>query len=134
MKKLIYAASALLCATTLFTTTGCHIPPPNNDGDTVAASEFEPLDTAAMRRAKAAKLAAKATVKDSVGIYYIGNGSDKNFLQLVSYPSRRDTAVYGKTRHVRVKGSAQFGSIVRAKFYILNGTDSLVSAIEEVKP
>lgn len=134
MKKLIHTAAALACLAAIASTSGCHIPPPNNDGDTVAASEFEPYDTAAAHRAKTAAHAAKAVVPDSVGIYYIGDGSNKNSLQLVSYPSRRDTIVYGKTRHVRVKGSADFGCIVRVKFYVMHGTDSLVSAVEQVKP
>ena len=45
---------------------------------------------------------------------------------------RFDTLVYGKTRHVKVKGSADFNSVVRVKFYLLNGKDSLVSAVEQV--
>lgn len=134
MKKLIYFAAAFAFAAAVSTTTtGCRIPPPTDDGDTVAASEFEPEDTTAAHRQNT-KTKAPATVKDSAGIYYIGEGSTKELLQLVSYPSRRDTLVYGKTRHVRVKGSADFGSIVRVKFYLLHGTDSLVSAVEQVQP
>lgn len=87
--------------------------------------------TAAKRKHAAAKAA--AIVKDSADIYYVGDGSNRQFLQLVSYPSKRDTLVYGKTRHVKVKGSADFGRVVRVRFYLLNGTDSLVSGVEEVK-
>lgn len=133
MKKLIHTAAAFACLAAIASTSGCRIPPPTNDGDTVAASEFEPYDTATAHRAKTAAAARRTVAPDSVGIYYIGDGSDKNYLQLVSYPSRRDTVVYGKTRHVRVKGSADFGCIVRVKFYVVHGTDSLVSAVEQVK-
>lgn len=111
-------------------TNGYSILPPTEDGDTVAACEFEPEDTAA--KAVRAAQAKQIAVKDSVGIYYIGDGSTRTHLQLVSYPSRRDTMVYGKTLHVRVKGSAAFGSIVRVQFYLLNGKDSLVRAVEEL--
>ena len=135
MKRILYiitssAAVALMSAMTA----GCRIPPPSNDGDTVAACEFEPADTAAKTRAVKAAAAGKAAAADSVGVYYIGDGSTRERLQLVSYPSRRDTLVYSKTRHVRVKGSAAFGSVVRVRFYLLNGTDSLVSAVENVAP
>ena len=50
----------------------------------------------------------------------------------MSYPSKRDTFVYGKTRHIKVKGSADFNNVVRVKFYLLNGKDSLVSTVEQV--
>lgn len=116
------------------TTVSCFAPS-YKDGDTVAASEFEPTDTSLLSKKKLAdsiKLGGKSAVVDSVGIYYVGTGSTKQFLQLVSYPSRRDTLVYGKTRHVKVKGSADFNSVVRVKFYLLNGKDSLVSAVEQV--
>ena len=40
--------------------------------------------------------------------------------------------MYGKTRHVKVKGSADFNNVVRVRFYVLNGKDSLVSYVEQV--
>jgi hypothetical protein len=124
--------SAFVAAMTVCSlATGCRIPPPTDDGDTVAASEFEPEDTATKAQAVRTAQAKQAAAQDSVGIYYIGDGSTHTHLQLVSYPSRRDTLVYGKTRHVRVKGSANFGSVVRVRFYIFNGKDSLVSGVEE---
>ena len=51
----------------------------------------------------------------------------------MSYPSRRDTTVYRKTRHIRVKGSAEINNVVRVKYYLLNGKDSLVKEVEQVK-
>ena len=80
-----------------------------------------------------AKAADTTFVADSVGLYYIGSGSTREFIQLVSYPSRRDTTVYGKTRHIRVKGSAEINNVVRVKYYLLNGKDSLVKEVEQVK-
>ena len=78
-----------------------------------------------------ARIAALKAIIDSVGIYYIGSGSSKEKLQLVSYPSRRDTFEYGKTRHVKVKGCADINHVVRVDFYLFNGKDSLVKAVEE---
>ena len=98
MKKILCFVAAL-AATTLITTTStsCKFAPDQHDGDTVAASEFYPEDTSAIHAKKMAKMAAIKAGKDSVGIYYIGSGSTKDMIQLVSYPSRRDTMIFGIT-------------------------------------
>jgi len=133
MKKILYFVAAFVAATTsITTTTCCKFAPDQNDGDTVAASEFYPEDTAAAHAKKLAKNAAKKSIVDSVGMYYVGSGSTKDKIQLVSYPSRRDTLLYSKTRHVKVKGSADINHVVRVDFYLLNGKDSLVKYVEEV--
>lgn len=134
MKKLLYFVAAFVAATTsITTTTSCKFAPDQNDGDTVAASEFYPEDTTAEHAKKTAKnAAAQKAIVDSVGMYYVGSGSTKGQIQLVSYPSRRDTLLYGKTRHVKVKGSADIDHVVRVQFYLLNGKDSLVKYVEEV--
>ena len=134
MKKILYFVAAL-AATSFITTMGtsCKFAPDQHDGDTVAASEFYPEDTTAIHAKKKAKLAAMKTVKDSVGIYYIGSGSTKDIIQLISYPSRRDTMIFGKTRHVKVKGNADINHVVRVDYYLLNGKDSLVKYVEEVE-
>lgn len=133
MKKLIYGVAALLAATAFTaTSTSCKFAPDQNDGDTVAASEFYPEDTAALHAKKMAKMAAKKNIVDSIGMYYVGSGSTKEQIQLVSYPSRRDTLLYNKTRHVKVKGNADIDHVVRVQFYLLNGKDSLVKYVEEV--
>ena len=99
----------------------------------MAASEFKPVDTTAQHAQKVAqKDSLQKSIVDSVGIYYVGSGSTKDGLQLLSYPSRRDTLEYGKTRHVKVKGSADINHVVRVQFYLLNGKDSLVKYVEEV--
>lgn len=134
MKKILCFVAAL-AATTLITTTStsCKFAPDQHDGDTVAASEFYPEDTSAIHAKKTAKRAAVKAGKDSVGIYYIGSGSTKDIIQLVSYPSRRDTMIYSKTRHIKVKGNADINHVVRVDYYLLNGKDSLVKYVEEVE-
>ena len=133
MKKLLYMVAGIIATTFITTTTSCKFAPDQNDGDTVAASEFYPEDTAALHAKKTAKTAAaQKAIVDSVGMYYIGSGSTKEHIELVSYPSRRDTLIYGKTRHVKVKGCADIDHVVRVQFYLLNGKDSLVKYVEEV--
>ena len=133
MKKILYLVAALVATTFITTTsTSCKFAPSQDNGDTVAASEFYPEDTAAAHAKKVAKNTVQKTIVDSVGMYYIGSGSTKDKIQLVSYPSRRDTLIYGKTRHVKVKGSADIDHVVRVDFYLLNGKDSLVKYVEEV--
>ena len=122
MKSILFIAACIVAAG--FALTSCRFASSPNLGDTVAASVFEPADTALIN---------KKFVADSVGLYYIGSGSTREFIQLVSYPSRRDTTVYGKTRHIRVKGSAEINNVVRVKYYLLNGKDSLVKEVEQVK-
>ena len=134
MKKILCFVAALAATTFITTTsTSCKFAPDQHDGDTVAASEFYPEDTTAIHAKKKAKLAAMKTVKDSVGIYYIGSGSTKDIIQLISYPSRRDTMIFGKTRHIKVKGNADINHVVRVDYYLLNGKDSLVKYVEEVE-
>ena len=134
MKKILYFVAAL-AATSFITTMGtsCKFAPDQHDGDTVAASEFYPEDTAAIHAKKKTKMAAVKAGKDSVGIYYIGRGSTKDIIQLVSYPSRRDTMIFSKTRHIKVKGNADINHVVRVDYYLLNGKDSLVKYVEEVE-
>ena len=110
--------------------TSCKMAPSSDPGDTVAASVFAPLDTAAINRKARAKAAMLAKAKDSVDIFYIGSGSTKQRLQLVSYPSRRDTLEYGKARHIKRSGSTDVGSVVRVAFWV-SGTDSLVKSVEQ---
>lgn len=114
-------------------TTGCRMAPKDEPGDTVAAYVFAPVDTAALNR-KAREAAAKkaAMVKDSTDIFYVGDGSTKEMLQLVSYPSRRDTMEYGKTGHCKKKGNADYGHVVRIQLWVSERGDTLVKSIEEI--
>lgn len=128
MRKILYLL--LLVSVVGLFPTACKMAPVDNPGDTVAASEFAPPDTAAINRRARAEAAKLAKVKDSVDIFYIGSGSTKQRLQLVSYPSRRDTLEYGKTRHLKRSGSTDVGSVVRVAFWVSEG-DSLVKSVEQ---
>lgn len=114
--------------------TSCRFAPSDNPGDTVAASVFEPVDTtSAAYKAKMRAQRGSTPIVDSVGMYVIGEGSSSRQVQLLSYPSRRDTLTYPKTTHYKVSGSADYGHVVRVKFWVNKSGDSLVSRIEEVK-
>lgn len=133
MRKFLLIIPSLMFAMMALTATSCRFAASYHDGDTVAAAVFEPEDTSTVTVPKhSTQHAAQAVVEDSAGMFYVGTGSTRQFLQLVSYPSKRDTLVYGKTRHVRVKGSADFNNVVRVRFYVLNGKDSLVCYVEQV--
>lgn len=132
MKKLLYFVAILFATSIVTTTTSCKFAPNENDGDTVAASVFYPEDTTTHAKKQSKNASAQKAIVDSVGMYYVGSGSTKDRIQLVSYPSRRDTLLYSKTRHVKVKGNADIDHVVRVDFYLLNGKDSLVKYVEEV--
>ena len=73
-----------------------------------------------------------AVTHDSADIFYVGDGSTKHLLQLVSYPSRRDTLLLGKAVHLRVRGNADFGHVIRVGFFHLPTGDSIVKTIDEI--
>jgi hypothetical protein len=131
MKRLFLPALAFMAAT--FAATSCRMATKPQLGDTVDAKVFEPEDTAAINKAARAKAKTLAAAKDSVDIYYIGTGSTATTVQLVSYPSRRDTALYAKGRHIKVDGNADFGHVVRARFWVSDRGDTLVTRLEEIK-
>lgn len=135
MKRLVYIATPLIAFILLGTTTGCHFAPTQNDGDTVAASVFYPVEESVGKGKAEADSTGTLNVArhDSIGLYIIGDGSTRQQLQLLSYPSRRDTSLFYKTKHVRVKGCADIGRVVRVEFYHPKGSaDSLVKSVEEV--
>lgn len=74
MKKLFLFVSALIVSTSV--TMSCKFAKEDNPGDTVAASVFEPYEPKAKPDTATAAIVASST-KDSVGIYYIGEGSGK---------------------------------------------------------
>ena len=110
---------------------GCRFAPSYKDGDTVSASEFEPYDSLSPNY-KVHKMAVKTITRDSADIYVIGEGSTHKLLQLLSYPSRRDTMLYAKVKHVKVTGSADIDKVVRVAFKINAKGDSLVESIEQM--
>ncbi|MBM6992213.1 MAG: hypothetical protein I3J02_02970 [Prevotella sp.] len=127
MKRIFIPIILLLI--TVLASTSCRMAPSNNLGDTVAAKVFEPIDTTG--HGALAKKQKKVSVKDSTGVYFIGEGSTEKRVQLVSYPSRRDTAIYNKGKHIRVTGNADYGHVVRAKLWISDRGDTLVTRLEE---
>ena len=128
MRKILY----LLIPVIIFSlmTTSCRMAPKEELGDTVAAKVFEPIDTAALHRKQAAKM---KNIKYSADIFYVGRATDPKNLQLISYPSRRDTLTMGRTRHIKRTGSIDVGHTVRIELWT-KGKDTLVSKIEEYRP
>ncbi len=131
MRKLAFLPLLLVAAQTV--TVSCRMAPTQDDGDTVAASEFYPPDTAALHRAAAKRAAAMAAQPDSQDIFVIGPASTRHEVQLVSYPSHRDSALYAKSRRIRVRGNADVGHVVRAVFSANAQGDTIVTRITELK-
>lgn len=133
MKIIVSFVAFVFLAILLMPLQGCHFAYRPVDGDTVAASVFEPEDTALTRARAHKSQKTVAMMKDSMDIFTIGEGSTRKYLQLVSYPTGRDTLLFGKIRHVKVKGCADIGKVVRVKFYVKQGKDSLVSEVEQIQ-
>lgn len=108
----------------------CKFAPSQELGDTVAAEIFEPIDTAVLKQQQREKI---SKAKDSVDIFIIGEGSTRDKLQLISYPSHRDTMLFGKKRPVKVTGSADYGRVVRIVFVLGKDSTKLVKQVEEIK-
>lgn len=130
MRKLILLPFLLIAVQAVMVS--CRMAPSQDNGDTVAAKEFYPPDTAALRKA-AAKDSAAQPVADSTDIFVIGPASTRHEVQLLSYPSRRDSTRYAKSRHIRVRGNADVGHVVRAVFFTTPKGDTLVTRITELK-
>ena len=128
MRKILYLCIPVIAFSLM--TTSCRMAPKEELGDTVAAKVFEPIDTAALHRKQAAKM---KNIKDSTDIFYVGPATDQKSLQLISYPSRRDTLTMGRTRHIKRSGSTDVGNIVRIALWT-KGKDTLVSRIEKYQP
>ena len=128
MRKILYLCMPVFAFSLM--TTSCRMAPKEELGDTVAAKVFEPIDTAALHRKQAAKM---KNIKDSTDIFYVGPATDQKSLQLISYPSRRDTLTMGRTRHIKRSGSTDIGNIVRISLWTKD-KDTLVSRIEEYQP
>lgn len=129
MRKLLFVCLSLPLAG--LSSTSCRMAPSENPGDTVAAKYFEPLDTAVRTSSQPEKASALAV--DSPGIYVIGPASTATKIQLLSYPSLRDTLVYNKSKHIKVKGNADYGHLVRPLFKGSAKGDTLVYHLEEIK-
>ncbi len=130
MRKLILLPFLLIAVQAVLVS--CRMAPSQDDGDTVAAKDFYPPDTAALRKAAATDSTAQPAA-DSIDIFVIGPASTRHEVQLLSYPSRRDSTRYAKSRHIRVRGNADVGHVVRAVFFSTPQGDTLVTRITELK-
>ena len=90
---ILQATLLLLPVTSAFFAGSCRMAPKDNPGETVASAEFYPPDTTQINRHRRADSTVVAQRPDSIDIFYVGEGSTRRELQLVSYPSRRDTVV-----------------------------------------
>ena len=131
MKKIFIFV--IICIAAMTVSTSCKMASSDNPGDTVAASVFEPVDTSSHVAKSKNNTANIKNIKDSTDIFFVGEGSTKQNLQLVSYPSKRDTTTYYKAKHLKVTGNADFGHVVRIGFYHLPSGDSIVTSVTEVK-
>lgn len=128
MRKTVYLIIPLFALPLM--TVSCRMAPKEELGDTVAAKVFEPIDTAALHRKQATEM---KNIKDSADIFYVGPATDQKSLQLISYPSRRDTISIGRTRHIKRSGTTDQGHVVRIALWTKE-KDTLVSKIEEYYP
>ena len=124
---ILQATLLLLPVTSAFFAGSCRMAPKDNPGDTVASAEFYPPDTTQINRQRRADSTAMAQRPDSINVFYVGEGSTRRELQLVSYPSRRDTIVRRKARRIRVEGRADVG-----KLWTSQRGDTLVKEVKVI--
>ena len=129
---ILQATLLLLPVTSAFFAGSCRMAPKDNPGDTVASAEFYPPDTTQINRHRKPDSTAVAQRADSTDIFYVGEGSTRRELQLVSYPSRRDTVVRFKARHIRVEGRADVGSVVRITLWASHRGDTVVKEVKVI--
>lgn len=125
------AAAAFTLAATV--TTGCRFAPKDEPGDTVAAAVFMPIDTSAPSY-KARHQKTLAAKRDSADIFYIGEGSDRKILRLISYPSRKDTVEMKRQRHIEIYGSTEAGHLVKVIREVTAQGDTVVTQLMELDP
>lgn len=129
MRKIFFLFSMVII--TALASTSCRMAPSTDLGDTVEAKYFEPYDST--KHKTITQKGHAVPIRDSLDIYVIGPSSTSDSVQLLSYPSRCDTMIYVKGRHIKVIGNADFYHVVRAKFWISEAGDTLVTRIEEIK-
>lgn len=138
MRKLLFFAIAVIFASMV--SVSCRMAPNEQLGDTLAASVFEPEDTTtavvAVAEPDSAALEevaqALASIVDSTDVFVVGAETNRQWIQLLSYPSRRDTTLYGKGQHFKATGSTEPGTVVRVKFYALPSGTRIVTRTEQV--
>ena len=125
MRKLPFFLLLLLISA--FLPLSCRMQPRLDLGDTIPESVFW-FDTTKQKVVEKME----TVLRDSANVFYVGTGSTPTFLQLVSYPSRRDTLMAGKLRPLHVKGNADYGHVIRVMWTYRSDSDSIVSFVEEV--
>ena len=131
--SVIFQATLLLLPVmSAFFAGSCRMAPKDNPGDTVASAEFYPPDTTQINCHRKSDSTAVAQRADSTDVFYVGEGSTRRELQLVSYPSRRDTVVRFKARHIRVEGRADVGSVVRITLWASHRGDTVVKEVKVI--
>lgn len=140
MKKLLFFFACMVVP--LCVSTSCRMAPNGQLGDTIAANIFEPEDTTsgtllaenAEPDSAALEEAARAlaSIVDSTDVFIVGAETNRQWIQLLSYPSRRDTTLYGKGQHFKATGSTEPGTLVRVKFYALPSGTRIVTRTEQV--
>ena len=110
----------------MFASTACRYAHEDKPGDTVAAINFDPSLAPKPKQPTAPDTSKTQPTTDSTDIF-------RRTLQLLSYPSKRDTAIFRKAQHIRVSGSADYGRVVRVTFFCLPSGDSLVNTVTEVR-
>lgn len=139
MRKLLLFAVVLVTASVC--SVSCRMAPNEQLGDTLAASVFEPEDTMKGREvvevepdSAALEEAARAlaSIVDSTDIFVVGAETNRQWIQLLSYPSRRDTTLFGKGQHFKATGSTEPGTVVRVKFFALPSGTRIVTRTEQV--
>ena len=139
MRKLLLSAIVLVTASVC--SVSCRMAPNEQLGDTLAASVFEPEDTMKGREvvevepdSAALEEAARAlaSIVDSTDIFVVGAETNRQWIQLLSYPSRRDTTLFGKGQHFKATGSTEPGTMVRVKFFALPSGTRIVTRTEQV--
>ena len=129
---ILQATLLLLPVTSALFAGSCRMAPKDNPGDTVASAEFYPPDTTQINRHRRADSTVVTQRPDSTDLFYVGEGSTRRELQLVSYPSRCDTVVRYKARHIRVEGRADVGSVVRIKLWASHRGDTVVKEVKVI--
>ena len=129
---ILQATLLLLPVMSAFFAGSCRMAPKDNPGDTVASAEFYPPDTTQINRHRRADSTVVTQRPDSTDLFYVGEGSTRRELQLVSYPSRRDTVVRFKARHIRVEGRADVGSVVRITLWASHRGDTVVKEVKVI--
>ncbi len=123
----------ICCIAAMFASTACRYAHEDKLGDTVAAINFDPSLAPKPKQPTAPDTSKTQPTTDSTDIFIIGDGSTRRTLQLLSYPSKRDTAIFRKAQHIRISGSADYGRVVRVTFFCLPSGDSLVNTVTEVR-